>query len=87
MKKLKTILCGAVAAGVIAVGIAPFIWAKQDAVIPGMRLNGQNVGGMTREDLSQLLKKKNQDLTHKKNPAQSRQCKRRVADGRFKSTL
>ncbi len=66
MKKLKTILCGAVAAGVIAVGIAPFIWAKQDAVIPGMRLNGQNVGGMTREDLSQLLKKKNQDLAHKK---------------------
>ena len=34
MKKLKTILCGAVAAGVIAVGIAPFIWTKQDAVIP-----------------------------------------------------
>ena len=66
MKKLKIILCGAGAAGVIAVGIAPFIWAKQDAVIPGMRLNGQNVGGMTREDLSQLLKKKNQDLAHKK---------------------
>ena len=40
MKKLKVIVGSAVAAGVIAVGIAPFIWARQDAVIPGMRLNG-----------------------------------------------
>lgn len=66
MKKLKIIVGSAVAAGVIAVGIAPFIWAKQDAVIPGMRLNGQNVGGMTRQELSELLKKKNQDIAHKK---------------------
>ena len=53
-------------AGAVAIGMAPFLWTKQDAVIPGVRLNGQSAGGMTREELINLIREKNKELAHKK---------------------
>lgn len=53
-------------AGAVAIGMAPFLWTKQDAVIPGVRLNGQSASGMTREELINLIREKNKELAHKK---------------------
>ncbi len=59
---MRKIISGAVIAAIIAAGAAPFLWVKQDAAIPGMRLNGKSVGGMGREELVSLIKDKNQKL-------------------------
>lgn len=45
---------------------APFIWVKNDAVVPGVRINGMKAGGMTREELEGLFDEKNQELVQGK---------------------
>jgi len=42
---------------------APFIWVKDDAVVPGVRINGMKAGGMTREELSSFFSGKNRELS------------------------
>lgn len=47
------------AAGIV---IAPFIWVKSDALVPGVYINGINVGGKNREELESLMADKNEEL-------------------------
>lgn len=52
---------------VIAAGaVAPFIWVKGDAVIPGVRVNGIAAGGKTRAELTELFRQKNEELAGEK---------------------
>lgn len=60
MAALGVVLC---LCGVLA---APFVWVKSDALVPGVSIQGEPVGGKTKEEMRALLAEKNQALQKEK---------------------
>lgn len=52
--------------GLASVLVAPFVWVRSDALVPGVSIQGEPVGGKTREEMRTLLAEKNQVLQAEK---------------------
>ncbi|MDY6085052.1 MAG: VanW family protein [Dialister sp.] len=54
MKRLTKYIAGAAICVLAVAGAAPFVWMQGNSAMPGLRVNGISVGGMSRDTLAAL---------------------------------